>query len=389
MRKYRYQITLIITIFIVIITTLVCKNTINLNDYLVVYYSKCDEGYKPNISLNYIEFAEDLGGMTNEKKEKLSSSENILSLLSTMFVSDYSSLINSIQINYDESPVKDGDKIKVKITWDETLEEKCGLNLISYNNTIRVKSPELNTITAGIGSAILNLNLLDESKEYFTIIPLSDGKELIKSFEKYNIKNYDNNYVTLENKTETYTVKRHVFEKYFVSNYKETINTIVSLDFSDIKSIISMIIINTLIVIFGAFLMFKITKDKSILKSFHLSNAIIILMMIFKIKDITPLDYIFKIPSAFNWDTVYFCLIVFVLIGLIFEIITFASYGVIKCIIFTTLLVIFNVFSIFSIIAGFLLILFDYFILSKKDINKDKNNIVNEKILQNTYDYYS
>lgn len=387
MRYYRYHIAIILTILTTIVIAMICRNTINLSDYLLCTYSTTENGYVPNIMFDYMTFADDLGGMSEENRTKLENSNDILSLLSSLFTSDYSSLTNSIKIEYDKNPVVEGDIIKVKITWDETLEKKCNLRFTAYNNYIVVKEPEINTWSSGILGALLNLELLDESKEYFSVIPLSNNYIVINPFEKFSIAEYDNNYVTLNNENNSFKLERSIFEKYFISNIMEYFNVIPKLDFSDIKIIGIMFAVNFVFAILSMLILQKITKDITTIKSFNISLAMVLMLIYCKIVEIVPLERLFLIPSPKNgvWAYVSFVLMIFVLYSLILEILTLFNHGLIRGSIAIILLLTMNVFSTLSIFTSFIILIISL-LQNKKQSSyfKDKKN---EKNTENSLDF--
>lgn len=343
MRRYRYQVVLILSLFICILLFFYSKNTINLSEYIVYYYEEVEEGYKPVVTLDYLALSSDIGSISEEDmNEKLKDIEanNILDGLATLFVSDYSLLINSIQVTTKDKVVNDGDYFKIEIKWDKNLEEKAGIKFASYNTVFRVKEPWKNTLGASI-MEVFGIENYDNEKEYYSIAPLKGKNCNIYLFKPYYISTVDEIKVSLINGSENITVDRDIFEKYFISDVLEIPNALYRLDFSDYKYI-SFLAFISLIISFLFFIFdYKLLKDITVEKSYYLSFCILGIVLFSKL---SGNQYnVFNIPNNADITFIPFFLSVFLWFGIVMEFFSSFNKGIVKGILSFICIVIMNI----------------------------------------------
>lgn len=358
MRQYRYYFVFIITVFIGTLLFLSTKNSINLMDYVDIYYSEDGDYYTPNASIDYLKLSADIGSVSEEEMQEKVGDIDILDSLATLFASDYSSLINSITVEPSKKQVKEGDSFKVNIKWNKELAKKTGVIFIVLNNRVNVENPENNTFTKQIFTF---LKMKNDNKDYFSVIPLNDSKISIKPFEKFKATIGDN--VILENSTRKVEISNETFEKYFINNPLEIINVYGRLGKEDIKFVLFSVISFTLLSILFCFIGYKISGDRTIIKSFYPSIVLFIIILLSRYS-----DNIFKIPSKFNAQFFIFILLCFFILSIAFEILTLLFGGIsgIFELIFVILMVIC---SSLSIIGAFIIIFGYYLFLG---LNKKK-----------------
>lgn len=352
MRQYRYYFVFIVTLCIGILLFLSTKNSINLMDYVDIYYSEDGEFFKPNVSIDYLALSSDIGSVSEEEMQEKVGEVNILDSLATLFVSDYSSLINSITVEPSKVKVKEGDKFKVNIKWDKELAKKTGVVFVVLNNKITVENPEDNTLSSQLLSF---LGLKNDNKNYFTIVPLNDNKISIKPFEKFKANIGEN--VILENDIRKVEIPKETFDKYFISNPLQIINVYGNLGKEDIKFILFSLITFTSLSVVFCLIGYYISKDKTIISSFYPSLMVMIIIILSRYS-----DNIFKIPSELNAQFFIFIILCFLIISVIMEILTLIFKGFIGIIelIFIILMTICSSLSIF----GSAIIIFSYYFIS-------------------------
>lgn len=351
MRKYRYKIVFIITIFIGILLFLYCKNTINLMQYVTYYYEKTEDGYTPIVSLDYLSLSADIGNISNDEmteKVEQTKTEDFLESLSTLFLSDYSSLINSIEVSSSKDIVKEGDFFIVNIKWDKDLLQKTSLNFACYNNIVIVRNPEKNTLLSGIGY-VLRIEAFDENKNYYSICPLVNGDENIEMFKRYNIVKSTEDSFVLQNKEENkqIVINKDAFNKYMFSNANEFINSLYSLDKNDLKYMLLLTGISLFLSLLCLSVNWTFMKEKTIFKSYYLSYCwlgIIILCRWFNIS-----YNIFTIPNKVDMTFLPFLLFLFLIIGIIVEFVSCINISPIKGIFVFILMVLMNTFAMMTI----------------------------------------
>lgn len=351
MRKYRYKIVFIITIFIGILLFLYCKNTINLMQYVTYYYEKTEDEYKPIVSLDYLSLSADIGNISkDEMTEKVEQTKagDFLESLSTLFLSDYSSLINSIEVSSSKDIVKEGDFFIVNIKWDKNLLQKTSLNFACYNNIVIVRNPEKNTLLSGIGY-VLGIEAFDENKNYYSICPLVNGDENIEMFKRYNIVKSTEDSFVLQKKEENkqIVINKDAFNKYMFSNANEFINSLYSLDKNDLKYMLLLTGISLFLSLLCLSINWTFMKEKTIFKSYYLSYCwlgIIILCRWFNIS-----YNIFTIPNKVDMTFLPFLLFLFLIIGIIVEFVSCINISPIKGIFVFILMVLMNTFAMMTI----------------------------------------
>lgn len=351
MRKYRYKIVFIITIFIGILLFLYCKNTINLMQYVTYYYEKTEDGYKPIVSLDYLSLSADIGNISkDEMTEKVEQTKagDFLESLSTLFLSDYSSLINSIEVSSSKDIVKEGDFFIVNIKWDKDLIQKTSLNFACYNNIVIVRNPEKNTLLSGIGS-ILGIEAFDENKNYYSIRPLVNEDENIKMFKRYNIVESTEDSFVLQNKegNKQIVINKDAFNKYMFSNANEFINSLYSLDKNDFKYMLLLTGISLFLSLLCLSVNWTFMKEKTIFKSYYLSYCWLGIIIVYRWFNI-PYN-IFTIPNKTDMTFLPFLLFLFLMIGIIVEFISCININPIKGIFIFILMILMNTFAMATI----------------------------------------
>lgn len=351
MRKYRYKIVFIITIFIGILLFLYCRNTINLMQYVTYYYEKTEDGYTPIVSLDYLSLSADIGNISNnEMAEKVEQTKagDFLESLSTLFLSDYSSLINSIEVSSSKDIVKEGDFFIVNIKWDKDLIQKTSLNFACYNNIVIVRNPEKNTLLSGIGS-ILGIEAFDENKNYYSIRPLVNEDENIKMFKRYNIVKSTEDSFVLQNKEDNkqIVINKDAFNKYMFSNANEFINSLYSLDKNDFKYILLLTGISLFLSLLCLSVNWTFMKEKTIFKSYYLSYCWLGIIIVYRWFNI-PYN-IFTIPNKTDMTFLPFLLFLFLMIGIIVEFISCININPIKGIFIFILMILMNTFAMATI----------------------------------------
>lgn len=353
MRKYRYKIVFIITIFIGILLFLYCRNTINLMQYVTYYYEKTEDGYTPIVSLDYLSLSADIGNISNnEMAEKVEQTKagDFLESLSTLFLSDYSSLINSIEVSSSKDIVKEGDFFIVNIKWDKDLIQKTSLNFACYNNIVIVRNPEKNTLLSGIGS-ILGIEAFDENKNYYSIRPLVNEDENIKMFKRYNIVKSTEDSFVLQNKegNKQIVINKDAFNKYMFSNANEFINSLYFLDKNDFKYMLLLTGISLFLSLLCLSVNWTFMKEKTIFKSYYLSYCWLGIIIVYRWFNI---QYnIFTIPNKTDMTFLPFLLFLFLMIGIIVEFISCININPIKGIFIFILMILMNTFAM-ATIAG-------------------------------------
>lgn len=351
MRKYRYKIVFIITIFIGILLFLYCRNTINLMQYVTYYYEKTEDGYTPIVSLDYLSLSADIGNISNnEMAEKVEQTKagDFLESLSTLFLSDYSSLINSIEVSSSKDIVKEGDFFIVNIKWDKDLIQKTSLNFACYNNIVIVRNPEKNTLLSGIGS-ILGIEAFDENKNYYSIRPLVNEDENIKMFKRYNIVKSTEDSFVLQNKegNKQIVINKDAFNKYMFSNANEFINSLYSLDKNDFKYMLLLTGISLFLSLLCLSVSWTFMKEKTIFKSYYLSYCWLGIIIVYRWFNI---QYnIFTIPNKTDMTFLPFLLFLFLMIGIIVEFISCININPIKGIFIFILMILMNTFAMATI----------------------------------------
>ena len=351
MRKYRYKIVFIITIFIGILLFLYCRNTINLMQYVTYYYEKTEDGYTPIVSLDYLSLSADIGNISNnEMAEKVEQTKagDFLESLSTLFLSDYSSLINSIEVSSSKDIVKEGDFFIVNIKWDKDLIQKTSLNFACYNNIVIVRNPEKNTLLSGIGS-ILGIEAFDENKNYYSIRPLVNEDENIKMFKRYNIVKSTEDSFVLQNKEDNkqIVINKDAFNKYMFSNANEFINSLYSLDKNDFKYMLLLTGISLFLSLLCLSVNWTFMKEKTIFKSYYLSYCWLGIIIVYRWFNI-PYN-IFTIPNKTDMTFLPFLLFLFLVIGIIVEFISCININPIKGIFIFILMILMNTFAMATI----------------------------------------
>ena len=351
MRKYRYKIVFIITIFIGILLFLYCRNTINLMQYVTYYYEKTEDGYTPIVSLDYLSLSADIGNISNNgmaEKVEQTKAGDFLESLSTLFLSDYSSLINSIEVSSSKDIVKEGDFFIVNIKWDKDLIQKTSLNFACYNNIVIVRNPEKNTLLSGIGS-ILGIEAFDENKNYYSIRPLVNGDENIKMFKRYNIVKSTEDSFVLQNKEDNkqIVINKDAFNKYMFSNANEFINSLYSLDKNDFKYMLLLTGISLFLSLLCLSVNWTFMKEKTIFKSYYLSYCWLGIIIVYRWFNI---QYnIFTIPNKTDMTFLPFLLFLFLMIGIIVEFISCININPIKGIFIFILIILMNTFAMATI----------------------------------------
>ena len=351
MRKYRYKIVFIITIFIGILLFLYCRNTINLMQYVTYYYEKTEDGYTPIVSLDYLSLSADIGNISNNEmaeKVKQTKAGDFLESLFTLFLSDYSSLINSIEVSSSKDIVKEGDFFIVNIKWDKDLIQKTSLNFACYNNIVIVRNPEKNTLLSGIGS-ILGIEAFDENKNYYSIRPLVNEDENIKMFKRYNIVKSTEDSFVLQNKEDNkqIVINKDAFNKYMFSNANEFINSLYSLDKNDFKYMLLLTGISLFLSLLCLSVNWTFMKEKTIFKSYYLSYCWLGIIIIYRWFNI-PYN-IFTIPNKTDMTFLPFLLFLFLMIGIIVEFISCININPIKGIFIFILMILMNTFAMATI----------------------------------------
>ena len=362
MKKYKYYFAFIITAIICFLIFFYCKNNINLMNFVTYYYEvDSNSNVVPVVSIDYLALSAEIGNKTKEEVEKDVAKEtgalNILDSLSGLLTSDYSNFINSVEVSVPEKNLKEGDTFHINITWDKNLADNINLQFTSYNNVIKIKNPENNSLY----SSIINIfkeeeKTLDVSHTYFLINSINNENVKLYPFEKYKIMKYDNNNVKISNNNINYVVNRKDFEKYFIKDISSFLNFYLNLNKNDLGFVILSFIIFFPFSLICYFLLKKLTKDDSLYLSYLSAICFIIIIAFSKGNNTDFIENIFLLPNSFNFYFIIFSLKIFIIFSLLFEFFFLFSKNIIKTFICIILLILMNASLLFSVFGCLILL---------------------------------
>lgn len=274
MRKNKYAIIIVITIFICLIMIVPKQNIINIMDYVKVEFDGSNGNGKVNYFLDTAALDAALCASNSENSSQETTDENydfysgdgsvdwtgMLDEFVDIFSTNYSDFIDTIKIVPNKAEgLSNGEYVTFKVTWDNEMAKNYNLNMGAYNKIFKVSGLNYTqTLGDDFSSLMFLLGLSEENdvsfseyikykslekadyllssitnggkENYLLITPVSNEKITLNMFSTYNVVDVkhgsDESFIGIQNGKEIYYIEAKDFCKYFVDNNANVVTKI-------------------------------------------------------------------------------------------------------------------------------------------------------------------